>query len=119
MLVVRNEEATATQLINELNSIGASVECRRKAIPFVCQHLFGLCGGLGVFIQPTSSQCEEIRELICQQEWGIIEKLSMDLQDCAMFPAETSSCPTLNKSHSTNETILKGMLGAVHCDKHN
>ena len=112
MLVVRNEEARATQLINELISIGASVECRRKAIPFVCQHLFGLCGGLGVFIQPTSSQCEEIREVICQQEWGSIEKLSM-VQDCAMFPAETSSCPALNESHSTNETVLRSMLGAV------
>ena len=117
MLVVRNEEATATQLINELISIGSSVECRSKAIPFVCQHLFGLCGGLGVFIQPTSNQCKEIREVICQQEWVNIEKHSMDLQDCAMFPSETSSCPALNESHSTNETVLKSMLGEVSCDK--
>ena len=113
MLVVRNEEDTATQLINELISIGASVECRRKVIPFVCQHLFGLCGGLGVFIQPNSSQCEEIREVICQQEWRIIEKFSMDLQDCTIFPAETSSCPALNESPSRNKTLLKSMLGAV------
>ena len=113
MFVVRNEEATSTQLINELISIGASVECRRKVIPFVCQHLFGMCGELEVFIQPNSSQCEEIREVICQQEWRIIEKICMDLQDCTMFPAGTLSCPGLKESPSRNKTLLKSMLGAV------
>ena len=44
-LVLRNKVATATQLINGFISIGASVECRRKAILFACQHLFELCGG--------------------------------------------------------------------------
>ena len=113
VLVVRNEEDTATQLINELISIGASVECRRKVIPFVCQHLFGLCGELGVFIQPTSSQCEEIRDVMCQLEWRNIKKFSMDFQDCTIFPATTSSCPAINEKHSTNEPLLKSMLIAV------
>ena len=117
VLVVRNEEATATQLVNGLTSIGASVECRRKAVPFLCQHLFGLCSGSGFFIPPTSSLCGEIRDTICQQQWMLIEGLGMELPDCAMFPPEMPSCPALNNNYSQNGTVLE--TGTVSCDKEN
>ena len=113
VLVVRNEEATATQLMNGLTSIGASVECRRKAVPFLCQHLFGLCSESGVSIQPTSSQCEEIRDTACLQEWITIEGFGMELPDCAKFPPEASSCPALHDNQSTFDIILRNILGTV------
>ena len=100
----RNEEEFATQLINGLNFIGASAECKEKAIPFLCLHLFGLCVESGVSIQPTAGQCEEIRDITCQEEWGIIEQLDVDLPDCEMFPTDASSCVALNGSNSTNGT---------------
>ena len=100
--VLRNEEVTVARLINGLAIVGASDECRSKAVPFFCQHLFGLCGVSGVSILPTSSQCEEIRDTICQQEWVKIKVFNIDVPDCAMFPPETLSCPALNDSLSSN-----------------
>ena len=92
--MMRNEEDTATQLIDGLTSLGASAECIRKAIPFLGQHLFGLCDGSGVSIWPTSSQCEEIRDISCRQQWIFVEKRIIGLPDCGIFPAELLSCPT-------------------------
>ena len=109
--MVKNEEATAIQLINGLMSVGASDECIRRAVPFLCLHLFGLCGGSGVAIQPTISQYEEVRDTLCQDEWTFVETLGIDLPDCAMFPANVSSCPALNDSFSTNEMVSRMMSG--------
>ena len=100
--VLRIEEITVARLINGLAIVGASDECRSKAVPFFCQHLFGLCVVSGVSILPTSSQCEEIRDTICQQEWVKIKGLNIDVPDCAMFPPETLFCPVLNDSLSSN-----------------
>ena len=111
IFVGRNEEEFAPQLINGLDFIGASAECKRKAVPFLCLHLFGLCVESGVSIQPTAGQCEEIRDIICQEEWGIIEQLDIDLPDCEMFPTETSSCIERNNNHSTNGTAKGNMIG--------
>ena len=115
--MVRNEEATATQLVNGLTSIGASAECRREAVPFLCQLFFGVCDGSGISIHPTSSQCEVIRDMICRQEWILIKQLGMELPDCAMFLPEVSSCPALNNNHSQNGTVLG--TGTVSCDNKN
>ena len=113
LLVMQNEEDTATQLINGLTTLGASAECISKAIPFLCQHLFGLCDGSGVSIWPTSSQCEEIRDTSCRQQWTIVEKHNIGLPDCGIFPAEPLSCPALNESHSTDGTVITNMLGKL------
>ena len=119
--MVKNEEVTATQLINGLKSIGASDECIRRAVPFLCLHLLGLCSGSGVSIQPTISQCEEVRDTLCQEEWMFVGTLGIDLPDCAMFPANVSSCPALNDSLSTNEMVPRTMSGTSSkktcCDK--
>ena len=109
--MVRNEEASAIQLIDGLKFIGASDECMRRAVPFLCLHLFGLCGGSGVSIQPTISQCEEVRDTLCQEEWMFVGTLGIDLPDCAMFPANVSSCPAPNDSLSTNEMVSRMMSG--------
>ena len=111
VLVIRNDEFKATQIVNQLNSIGANAECRGKAVPFLCLHLFGLCVESGVSIQPTAGQCEEIRDITCQEEWGII---ASDLPDCVTFPsASTSSCTTINNIYTTNGTITGNMSGKL------
>ena len=111
VLVIRNEEARAILLINALTTIGASDMCRRKAIPFICLYLFELCGESGVAISPTSSQCEEIRDMTCQQEWMHIERLGIKPPDCTIFPPMASFCPARNNSYSSNGTAT--MRGAV------
>ena len=109
--VMRNDEALATQLIYGLASLGVSAECLSKTLPFLCLHLFGLCGGSGIYIQPTSSQCEEIRDTTCQQQWMFVERLNIGLPECDIFPAKIMSCPTLNGSLSTKETVTSNVLG--------
>ena len=96
VFVVKNEEVMATQLIDDLTSIGASFECRRNVTAFLCLQLFGLCGGSGVFILPSSNQCEDIRAELSQLECNISDILAMDLLDCAVLPPETPSCPAPN-----------------------
>ena len=108
--MLRNEEDTATQLINGLTSLGASAECLSKAVPFLCLHLFGLCGASGVAIQPTSNQCKEIRDTACHQQWMFVDKLDIGLPDCEIFPAESLSCPARNETLSTNGTVTTSML---------
>ena len=107
--MLRNEEDTATKLINGLTSLGASAECLSKAVPFLCLHLFGLCGVSGVEIQSTSSQCKEIRDTICHQQWMFLDKLDIGLPDCEIFPAESLSCPAMNETLSTNGTVTASM----------
>ena len=104
--MMRNEEDMVMQLINGLSLIGASEECQSKAIPLLCLHLFGLCGEQGVSIQPTRSECKEVRDETCQREWNIVKALDMDLPDCTMLPDEASFCPAINDSSSTNATVM-------------
>ena len=111
--MLRNEEDTATQMINGLISLGASDECLIKAVTFMCLHLFGLCGVSGIAIQPTSSQCKEIRDTTCHQQWMFLDKLDIDLPDCEIFPAESFSCPAMNETLSTNGTVTTSMLGKL------
>ena len=101
--VIRNEEARVSQLISGLTTFGSSIECRNKALPFLCLQLFGLCGSAQILIQPTRNECEEIRDMLCPQEWNTIMQFGIDLPDCARLPPETPTCPALNDSNSTNE----------------
>ena len=111
VLVEKNNETTATNILNKLNSIRASAECRRKAVPFLCLHLFGLCVESGVSIQPTAGQCEEIRDITCQDEWVII---ASDLPDCVTFPSESAlSCIPLNNSYTSDVTIAGDTSGKL------
>lgn len=97
VFVLRNEEATARQLIGVLNLLGASTECKKKLVPFMCLNLFGLCGWSGVSILPTTSQCEQIRDVICQDVWQISLQLGVALPDCELFSSEPVFCQTSGK----------------------
>ena len=110
--VLRNEEDTATKLINGLTSLCASAECLSKAVPFLSAS-FWVCDVSGVAIQSTSSQCKEIRDTTCPQQWVFLDKLDIGLPDCEILPAETLSCPTMNETLSTNGTVIASMLGKL------
>ena len=107
VFLVRNEEVKVTQLIAELTGIGASLECKRKVVKFIYLQLFGLCGGSGVFIQPSSNQCEDIRDTLNKKECSNISSiLEQDFLDCAILPLKTLSCPTQYNGNPINRTII-------------
>ena len=108
ILVERNEEAMAMQLITGLISIGPSAECLAKAVPFLCHFLFGLCGEPGLPILPTICQCEEVRDTLCPQQWAFLIQLGVNVPDCSLFPMNTSTCGALNTSLLTDGTTMLG-----------
>ena len=104
ILVTQNDESTASQMVFGLSIIKPSPECRELVVPFLCLYLFGLCDMLGIFIQPTIGQCEEIRDVVCTTEWATALRFGIDLPDCGIFPKESLSCPVLNGSVTNGKT---------------
>ena len=90
-LVLRDAETNARLLIPAVGQ-SPSPECRAAAIPFLCLHLFGLCDGSGVSIQPTSGQCRNIRDDLCRVEWQAAMSFGFDLPDCDSLPNQQASC---------------------------
>ena len=103
ILVLQNEESTASQLISGLEFLQPSDACREAVVPFLCLSIFGLCSESGVSIQPTSGRCEEIRDVLCQREWTTAVSFGFSLPDCNIFPNESASCS------AQNESIYEGM----------
>ena len=96
-LVLRDEEDTASQLLPLLNLLRPSAACTEAVVPFLCVFLFGLCDSSGVSIQPTSVQCEQIRDVLCPDQWRQAA-LVVDLPECSSFPAEQAPCPVASGS---------------------
>ena len=110
-LVLRDAEASATppsQLLPLLQFLNPSPACSEAVVPFLCVFLFGLCDSSGVSIQPTSTQCEHIRDVLCPDEWTQAAGLT-ELPDCSIFPAEQDFCLISSgrtaSGHSDTETI--------------
>ena len=112
-LVLRDEESTASQLTNNLGLLNPSPQCEEAVIPFLCLFLFGLCDSSGVSIQPTSGQCEALRDGVCSTEWSTALAFGVDLPDCGIFPLEQASCVELsqNGSGAMNTTSGSGGVG--------
>ena len=92
ILVLQNEESTASELISGLEFLQPSDACRKAVVPFFCLYLFGLCDESGVSIQPTSGQCKEIRDVLCSREWATAVSFEFPLPDCNIFPDESAAC---------------------------
>ncbi len=99
-LVLRDEESTARQLTAGFSFLNPSPECEEEVVPFLCLFLFGLCDSSGVSLQPTSGQCEHLRDGVCSTEWSTALSIGVDLPDCNSFPAEQASCPDQSGSGS-------------------
>ena len=104
IVVVRKEEETIGLLNQGLQFIGASEECRKEVVPFLCQYYFGLCSDSGSLIQPTSSQCERIKNSICPREWEAAVQFNLELPDCSDLPSEPSLCQSNNNETSSEES---------------
>ena len=104
--MLRDEEDTASQLLPLLNLLRPSAACTEAVVPFLCVFLFGLCDSSGVSIQPTSVQCEQIRDVLCPDQWRQAA-LVVDLPDCSSFPTEQAECPVASGDNS-DENGLDG-----------
>ena len=62
-------ESQAALALLGLNAIGASPECKERAIPFLCVYYFGLCDSGGVEYQSSIEECTSVSTGICQAEW--------------------------------------------------
>lgn len=84
-------EETVDQLVFALDLlIQPSKECRCAVVPFLCVYFFGACGSGNDDYRPTSSQCRDVRDSVCQREWEEASAL-LDLQDLPQLP----DCSTL------------------------
>ena len=106
-LVLNDEEVNARVLIPALKRSPNS-ECTEAALPLLCMDLFGLCDSSGVSIQPTSSQCKNVRDNVCRLEWEAALALGFDLPDCENFPGEQEACPKADggSGNMTSKSII-------------
>ena len=109
IVVEENEENTVMQLYQGLQLIGARESCITEVVPFLCQYLFGLCSDSGYLIQPTSPQCELIRDSICQVEWMTAGNVGFELPDCNRLPS-TLACSETQKNSTLTTILLSGIV---------
>ncbi len=101
ILVIESDANRIDQLINGLNLLGTSQDCREEVIPFMCLYTLGLCTHSKLHIQPSLSQCEQIRDVTCRREWSRALEFGIGLPDCSTFPKQIRLC-----DNSTNSTIV-------------
>ena len=101
--MVRNGQQLAKQILEGLELIGARKSCLEEAASFICLFAYRLCSSSGVYIQPTSTQCVELRDLLCQAEWETADMFGIALPNCNVLPSTPASCVT-NVSTSINMT---------------
>ncbi len=77
-----------------VNLIDINPECAAEVKPFLCLYFFGLCDLTAKnSYQPSASQCRNLRDRVCKQEWTTALKFELELPDCDTdFPAESVSC---------------------------
>ncbi len=98
-------------VLNGLEFLNPSQECKDKVAPFLCLHLFGLCGDTGIRLQPTLDQCVRIRDDTCYREWREAAMFNIELPDCSNLPLSVSSCEHSGYNQDINDTGN----GAVCC----
>ncbi len=77
----------------------ATPECAAEVKPFFCHYFFGLCDLTNKnSYQPCASQCRNLRDTVCKQEWITALNFGLELPDCnADFPAESVPCRDYGK----------------------
>ena len=108
ILIVQNDEEKIFFLNQGLQAIKASEDCRREVVPFLCQYFFGLCSDSGYLIQPTSSQCDRIKNSLCQREWKTAVQLGFELPHCNNLPS-VSSCPLPKDNYTSVDKQISSM----------
>ena len=92
----------------------ANPECatHEDVKPFICLHFFGLCDvSTGVSYRPCVSQCKNIRDNICMDEWKFLADFpGVSLPDCdnsEMFATANVVCDEAEGMDSTETGIAK------------
>lgn len=85
-------EDLLTGLFNALPHLNLTTSCREveeSLKVFLCHYNFQPCDDDDNIILPTRSQCEHFRDNVCQSEWETLERIGIELPNCASLP-ETS-----------------------------
>ncbi len=90
-------------VLNGLEFLNPSQECKDKVAPFLCLHFFGLCGDTGICLQPTSDQCVRIRDNTCYREWREAAMFNIELPDCSNLPLSAPSCENNGYNQDFND----------------
>ena len=93
-------EEMFTTIMLGLHSVQPSKECRKRLIPFLCLHYFGLCKD-GIEYGPNGADCLDIRDNVCKSEWQegnnlLISRGLQPLPDCSIFSENGLVCNTNN-----------------------
>ncbi len=92
LLVMNDAEEEAKTWIGRLELFEPSDACRSEITPLLCLYLFGLCSTSGDNIQLTLNQCQEVRDVVCVDEWSRAVDLKVPLPDCESFPSTRLTC---------------------------
>ncbi len=119
ILITRDMSQLVDQFLLGLQGLGASSACQAEATTFACIYAYGPCSSSGVYLQPTLSQCEELRDSLCRTEWELAINFGTALPDCDQFPANPAICAqsdniTTNTSISTENINEEGMYYYVY-----
>ena len=86
-------EFNMRSLIIGLRFLNPSPECKKRVMPFVCLHLFGLCDSGGDYRTTLRETCVELRDNICAAEWNLAaEFLPEVLPVCEDLRDEADEC---------------------------
>ena len=63
-------ETNISRLAVGLRLLSPSPECEMSIKPFLCLHVFGLCGSDTAHYTTTRQMCTELRDDLCVTEWS-------------------------------------------------
>ena len=118
LLVTTDGQQLASQVLLGLQALGASETCITEAAPFLCLYAYGLCSSTGVYIQPTLSQCVEVRDNLCSLEWTTALNFDIALPDCNQFPFESQTCIATNNNTDSVNTTSETTEGEIKILRH-
>ena len=95
----------AEQSLSYVNLIeSVNPQCSAEVKPFLCLYFFGLCNAVtGVSYQSSISQCKNLRDNVCMEEWNTAISLGFNLPDCDMEFSE-DNIPCIEDVHETGES---------------
>ena len=87
-------ELQVSSLLDRLQLLRPSPECREVVEPFLCFYYFGLCDSSGGLYLPSSGECETITTETCAREFQIAVSVlgSANLPQCGTLSPTERDC---------------------------
>ena len=111
--MTKDGQQLASEVLLGLQALGASETCITEAAPFLCLYAYGLCSSTGVYIQPTLSQCVEVRDNLCSLEWTTALNFDIALPDCNQFAFESQTCMVTSNDIDSVNTSTETIEGEI------